>query len=104
MLAFQLTRTRAWLVAGPVTVQLNVPVVAPPFGTEAATTVQVLPPFRLTSTRIESLAPRLWLHVIARTLPIVQVTLVLGTVTVTLGAAMVKLTLLVSLAPGPPVR
>jgi hypothetical protein len=49
LLVVQVTRTRAVVVAGPVTVQLKVPE-DDPFATEAAMTVHVDPPFRLTST------------------------------------------------------
>src|SRR5262249_32908538 len=58
----------------------------------------------LTSMRMDALVPRLWLHVIARTLPTVHVTRVFGAVTVTVGAAIVKFASLVSLAPGLPVH
>src|SRR5262249_12668655 len=100
----QLTRTRAWLVAGPVTVQLKVPVLAPVFGTDEATTVQVLPPLRLTSRRMDALVPRLWLPVIPRTLPTGHVPRVWGGAPVTAGAAPVTFASLVSLAPGLPVH
>ena len=75
-------RTRALVVAGVVTTQLKVPVVSAPLGTFAAIELQVAPPSRLTSMSTVAAAPRLWVQVIDRVLPIVQVTAVLGAVMV----------------------
>lgn len=50
-LAVQLTRMRAWAVAGPVTVQLKTPAVFPVFWKELARSAYVVPPSRLSSMR-----------------------------------------------------
>ncbi len=55
------TRIRASLVSGPVTVQLKVPLVAP-FLTDAAMTLKVAPASRLISTFTSDLAGRLCDH------------------------------------------
>src|ERR1700674_4749547 len=57
----QVTRTRAALVIGRVTSQLNVPDVFAVSGTFEAIFVQVVPPSPLRSIWTDSAAPRLWL-------------------------------------------
>jgi hypothetical protein len=64
--------------------------------TPAWMTVQVLPPFRLTSTLNVAEAPRSCVHVIVRSVPIRHGSEVFGEVTVTNGDVIVKLPSFVS--------
>jgi len=56
---FQVTRARIWVVAGPVTVQVNRPSEAT---TDATTVVHVIPASRLISSRTVSLLPSVVVH------------------------------------------
>src|SRR5579862_4646224 len=96
--AARLTRMRAVVVAGPVTVQAKLPMAAPA-GTAAAIALHVIPPSRLTSMFTVSPLFRLCAQVIGCTLPTGQPTFVLGDVTVT-GSTIVKLTSLTSKTDG----
>lgn len=95
-LVVQLTRTRANVVAGPVTVQRNRLLLEPAWGTTAASVLHVIPLSRLSSIRAVADVPRLCVHAIVCPEPTAHVTGAIGELMVMNGAATVKLTLLAS--------
>src|SRR5262249_43827451 len=89
--AVQVTRTRARLVRGWVTIQLNAPVVGPVLAAADAITLHVDPPSRVISMRTVVRAPRLWAHVIVRVVPTNHEFAPFGDVTTTAGGPTLKL-------------
>ena len=81
----RVTRTRAWVVAGPVTVQVKLPVVALVVTKPGLMVVQLAPPSRLRSMTTVAPVPRLWLKVMAWAVAMLQVTAVFGAVRVSDG-------------------
>src|SRR5687768_6083978 len=81
-----LTLTTAAVVAGPVTVHENAPVVAVAFSTDAASACQLAPPSRDSSMLTNDDSPRLCVQLMSFAVPMAQVSAVFGVLTESAGA------------------
>src|SRR5262249_42357109 len=97
--ACQVSRIRAWVVSGPVTVQGYDPLAAAT-RVNGGIGVEVVPPSRLMSMFTTAPTPRLWMKLMLWTSPMRQITAVLGEVIPIVGNAIVNGTLLTSLLAG----